>query len=201
MDKTKLILIPTYFGTFDFVVDSGRISLPSIIRKTIAERNKYNIQSAYFDVKQDVNEDYVVAFKGIPFAALRPNKLEVKEGLDTSGLDNMVYLAAGTIKDGKPSFYCSDSDTIFLYAATDAQRMLYDKTWHDSDFSSIYRKVKIDKTGRIKLNPFEDSICVNNGVPVNTGRPHERKSERFTILTGHPSLYCVTLSKGYQPTL
>lgn len=203
MSKAQLILIPTYLGSFDHSVDEkGRLNLPSRIRKTIAERNAYNIHSSNFEVTRDVNGDFVVSYMGIPFAALKPNNSTSKDSLDTSGLDRVIYIATGSIRDERPSFHCNGCDTIFVYSATDAQRMLYDKTWNNSDFSSNNRITKIEKGGRIKLIPFEETISVNVHALQPSIKPLEgRVKEKSTIITGHPSLYCATLTQGYQPTL
>ena len=207
MDKKhKLVLIPNYVGSFEHKVDhKGRFSLPSIIRRTISERNEYNALSSDFEVMCDLNGDYAIAFKGVPFAAPKPNEAVTKKDLDISGLDKLVYVATGTIRDARPEFLATEADVVFVYAITDAQRILYDKRWMGSGFASNHRIAKIEGDGRIKLTPFEQSICVNSDhiilPPRESADIEIIKNPKYIVVTGHPSLFCATLTNRYQPTL
>ena len=206
MKNHKLVLIPKFLGSFEHIVDkNNRVSLPSIIRETIIERNKYNRDNEYFNVVRDPNGHYALAFKCVPFAAVKPNESVTKKDISVSGLDKLVYVGTGTIKGNQPEFFTSDADTIFIYAVTDAQRMLYDKDWSNGNFNSNHRVARIDPQGRITLNQFERSICADSGhIQLSTRETLEDELVRrktYTIITGHPSLFCATLTNRYQPTL
>ena len=182
-DKPTLILIPNYIGNFESKIDDkGRVYLPATLRNIIGERNKYNLMSDDIEVIKDRTGIHVLTLKGIPFAAVSPNKITEKDSIDTSTIDDIIYLSKGTLSNSAPDFRSEEPNRLFMYSCIDAQRMLMDENWGDSGFaSSDYRTIKIDGYGRIQLNPLEKQIIIS-------------ESNNLTI-TCHPLFLCATITK------
>ncbi len=189
--RAKLVLIPNYSGNYTPKIDDrNRLKLPEMVRRTMAERNRYNIMTEEFHIIPYFGNGYAMAFKGIPFARIETEKDVTKEDLDVSSIDDIVYISAGIIKNDlkpRPDFIFINPTTVFIYSSTDAQRMLYDDSWKDCGFSLRHQTVSLDEQGRIQLKKAFDEFEYLRNIVID--------SENRTCITGQPLLFCVTLTK------
>ncbi|MBI2654559.1 hypothetical protein HYX02_07190 [Candidatus Woesearchaeota archaeon] len=190
-EKAKLVLIPNYYGHINKVIDeANRLTLPVRVRRTISDRNRYNLMNDAFQITRSESGIYQLTFQGFPFADIQTEKSVTKKDIDISSIDDVVFVAEGIIRNTippQPDFISPNPDTVFIYSATDAQTMIYDPHWAQYGFSSRFQKVNIESQGRITLKKlFEESEYLINVIT---------DKDRNTRVTGQPTLFCVTLSK------
>jgi len=190
MGTSKAVSVLDYNGTYPVKIDDkNRLKLPPSIRETMRERNKYHFQSDEFTIERHGGL-YLVAFRNIPFATIESDSRVTKETFDMETIDGLVYVAAGTIRwdtNIKPVFMFPNPDTVFLYAATDAQHLTHDDVWKELGFASRHHQGTIDKQGRIQLaHTLEDLDYIMRTVADR---------ERQTHVIGQPSMFCATLTR------
>ena len=187
MPIPKASIIPNFTGTFPVKIDeANRLKLPSAIWEIIKERNKYNILGEDFEISEHLGL-YTINYSGNPFATIESTSRVTKENIDTRSIDNLVYLSAGKIETGKPNFNFVNPDAVFLYSATDAQRMIHDEEGRVCGFRDNHHIAEMDNQRRIQLKRvLEDFDYMVRAVA-------DREHNAYVV--GQPSLFCAVLIK------
>ena len=190
MSITKTASVIEYSGVYGAKIDDkNRLKIPVPIREIMRERNRYNFLDERFGI-EDGQGMHLVTYRNNPFAVIKSPVPVTKETVNMGSIDELVYVAAGTIKwdvDIQPVFMFPNPDTVFLYTATDAQHMIHDDEFNELGFASRHHVGTIDKQGRIQLaHRIEDFELVMR---------HIADRERITNIIGQPAMFCATLTR------
>lgn len=166
MEQEKIVVIPRYFGCREVALDGkNRLYLPAEFRNIMANRNAFNLYTGNFNIELAEEGIQQITYQGTPFAIIAENTERdgtVKESLagelvDTRSIDDMLYLAPGTLREGRPLF-TEEAKMVFAYSVTDAQKQLYGET-RDEGFANLHRMTKMDQDGRLVFTDLERSIA------------------------------------------
>jgi len=177
-------IVPDYYVMEFYKIDpKGRLKLGREIVGILNERNRQNMNNNGFDILSEKGRVVGINYGEIEFIRVIGADARNLHDLDTSALDNIVFITTGTLEGQIPHFKLPDhSDRVFIYAATDAPRVLTEiKNGTIRSDTLNLKRLYVDDQSRIGLSPLERAVASG--------------PDGHTYVIGHPLLYCITLNK------